>query len=81
MRVQTKVKEGERVHEPLDVGNTTVWFEKLEEDFRSLNTSALGDSSSRTVCRIRKANSWLEQPDLPSRVNVCSELAVHEKKN
>ena len=79
MRAQTKVKGGERVHEPLDVGDATVWFEKLEKDFRRLNISALGDSSSRTVCRIRKANSWLEQPNLPSGINVCSKSVVYQK--
>jgi len=60
MRAQTKVEGGEQLHEPLDVGDATVWFKALEGDLRRLNISALGDSSSRTVCRIRKANSWPE---------------------
>lgn len=68
------------VHEPLDVGDTSVRFEKLEEDLRRLNAGALGNSSSRAVCRIRKANSWLKQPNLSSRINACNESGVYHKK-
>ena len=67
-------------HEPLDIGDTSVRFEKLEEDLRSLNTGTLGDSSSRAVCRIRKANSWFKQPNLSSGINVCNESVVYHKK-
>ena len=67
-------------HEPLDVGHTSVRFEKLEEDLRSLNVGALGNSSSCAVCRIRKANSRLEQPNLPSRINVWNQSVVYHKK-